>query len=220
MYAYARNNPLKYVDPTGEAVELVGTEEEREKQLKALQQAVGSKAGSYLYQNPEKDKAGNPTGRYFLGVLSGGPSGKGPDFGSINQASGALSGIIGDSQIAQVRLMNPGDAFTYFSPTNRRASLNSRVTGLTSPFNEPSPIKVWALNAASPYDDLAPEQMNVRPGRRTLPDNLMHELGHAAWQMDIKAGRQTPNDPAGNQRAVDYENYYRLRQGMGRRVQH
>jgi RHS repeat-associated protein len=31
-YAYAINNPLKYIDPLGEAIELTGTEEERKKQ--------------------------------------------------------------------------------------------------------------------------------------------------------------------------------------------
>ena len=221
LYAYARNNPLKYVDRTGGAIELVGDEEERKKQLLALQQAVGSKAGAYLYQNAEKDKSGNLTGRYFVGVLGGGPSGNGPDFGSINKAANALSGVIADTQIAQVRLVNPGESFTYFSPTNRQTSLNSNTTGLTSPFNEPSPIKVWALNPAYGYDDLSPEQMaNGLSGQRTLPDNLMHELGHAAWQMDIKAGRPTANDPYGNQRAVDFENYVRLRLGMGRRSIH
>jgi RHS repeat-associated protein len=221
LYAYARNNPLKYVDRTGEAIELVGTAEEREKQLRALQQAVGSKAGAYLYQNPEKDKNGNLTGRTFVGVLSGGPSGKGADFASINGASKALSGVIGDTQVAQVRFENPGQSFAYFSPTNRQTSLNSNTTGLTSPFNEPSPIKVWVLNPAYAYDDLSPEQMaNGQAGARSLPDNLMHELGHAAWQMDVKAGRPTSNDPYGNQRAVDFENYVRLRQGTGRRSEH
>jgi RHS repeat-associated protein len=41
LYAYARNNPLKYVDPSGRAIELTGDDEERKKQLKALQEAVG-----------------------------------------------------------------------------------------------------------------------------------------------------------------------------------
>jgi RHS repeat-associated protein len=221
LYAYARNNPLRYVDRTGEAIELVGDAEGRRKQLEALKEAVGSEARAYLYPNAEKDKNNKPTGRYFVGVLVGGPSGKGPDFASINGASKALSGVIADTQIAQVHLVNPGESFTYFSPTNRQTSLNSRTTGLTSPFNEPSPIKVWVLNPAYAYDDLSPKQMaNGLSGQRTLPDNLMHELGHAAWQMDIKAGRRTANDPYGNQRAVDFENYLRLRLDMGRRSIH
>lgn len=64
LYAYGRNNPLRYVDRTGEAIELAGDEDERKKQLEGLQKAVGSKAGAYLYQNAEKDHNGNLTGRY------------------------------------------------------------------------------------------------------------------------------------------------------------
>ena len=50
-YTYALNNPLAYLDPTGEAVELVGTEEERQKQLEVLRAVVGKRAGAYLYEN-------------------------------------------------------------------------------------------------------------------------------------------------------------------------
>jgi RHS repeat-associated protein len=35
LYAYVRNNPLRYVDPKGEAIELTGTDEERAKKLAA-----------------------------------------------------------------------------------------------------------------------------------------------------------------------------------------
>ena len=219
LYSYGRNNPLRYVDRTGEAVELVGSEDERRKQLEGLKQAVGAKAGAYLYSNAEKDKDGNETGRFFVGVRGGGPSGKGPDFGSINGASNALSGVIADTQIAQVRIVEPGQPVNFFG--SQQASLNSNVTGLTSGYNADPPIKIWVLDPANHYNDLAPSQMeNGQPGRRSFPDNLMHELGHASWQMDQKAGRPGPSDPAGNQRAVNFENFVRLRLGMGRRSAH
>ncbi len=219
IYAYGRNNPLRYVDRLGEAIELVGDEDERKKQLEGLQTAVGNKAGAYLYQNAEKDQNGNLTGRYFVGVLGGGPSGKGPEFASINSASQALSGVIADTQIAQIRTIQPGEPINFFG--NLQAALNPKLTGLTSSYNNPPPIKVWVLDPSTQYADLDPTQMaNSLAGRRSFPDNLMHELGHAAWQMDEKAGRSGPTDPAGNQRAVDFENFVRLRQGTGRRSSH
>jgi hypothetical protein len=221
LYSYGRNNPLRFVDPSGQAVELVGSEEERQKQLKALQDAVGNKAGSYLYSNAEKDKDGNATGRYFVGVLSGGPSGKGQDFASINDASSLLSGVIGDSQIAQVRMVDPGESFTYFSPTNKRTGLDSSTIGLTSPFNATAPIKVWVLNPAAGYGGLPGFAMsNGSPAPRSLPENLMHELGHAAWQMGIKEGRRGASDPYGNQRALDFENSVRRQRGGATRRVH
>ena len=56
-----------------EAVELFDNEDERRKQLEGLKQAVSAKAGAYLYSNAEKDKDGNETGQFFVGVLGGGP---------------------------------------------------------------------------------------------------------------------------------------------------
>ncbi len=51
LYAYVRNNPLRFVDPKGEAIELTGDEEKRKKTLAAAQSAVGKEAGKYLYEN-------------------------------------------------------------------------------------------------------------------------------------------------------------------------
>ena len=48
LYAYVRNNPLALVDPKGEAIELLGDEKEREKSLRALRNAVGTKAGKMI----------------------------------------------------------------------------------------------------------------------------------------------------------------------------
>jgi uncharacterized protein RhaS with RHS repeats len=48
LYAYTRNNPLQFIDPKGEAIELLGDEEERRKALAALRKGVGDQAGAYL----------------------------------------------------------------------------------------------------------------------------------------------------------------------------
>ncbi len=64
LYSYGRNNPLMYVDPSGEAIELIGDEEERKRALGVLAGTVG-KAGENLYINSIKD--GDNT-RYFVRV--------------------------------------------------------------------------------------------------------------------------------------------------------
>jgi hypothetical protein len=71
-YAYARNNPLIYVDPDGAAVELIcdqglnadQCQAERDRSLQALKDAVGNKqAANGLYINQVKD---GDTTRYFV----------------------------------------------------------------------------------------------------------------------------------------------------------
>jgi hypothetical protein len=99
-YSYALNNPLAYLDPTGEAVELVGDEKERKKQLEALRAVVGKKAGAYLYENKITDKDGNT--RYFVGIYTNGPDGKGPAFEKINEAAGEVAAIINDAPIQRI----------------------------------------------------------------------------------------------------------------------
>jgi hypothetical protein len=64
LYAYARNNPLVCIDPTGEAIELLGSDEECEEELELLRKGIGNKdAASPLCINKVKD--GKKT-RYFV----------------------------------------------------------------------------------------------------------------------------------------------------------
>jgi len=48
-YCYANNNPLKYLDPFGEKIEIFGNEEERKKALERIKGVVGEKAAGLLY---------------------------------------------------------------------------------------------------------------------------------------------------------------------------
>lgn len=65
-----RNNPLRFVDPTGQAIQLTGeTEDELKKELEAIQASlVNRKVSGNLYVNPELDRDGKQTGRFFVGI--------------------------------------------------------------------------------------------------------------------------------------------------------
>lgn len=52
-YSYATNNPLKYIDPNGEKIEIFGNEEERKKALQRIKDTVGADAGKLLYVKEE-----------------------------------------------------------------------------------------------------------------------------------------------------------------------
>jgi len=82
------------VDPKGKWIELTGSDEERKKQLQALQAAVGKQAGQYLYDNAvtTTDASGNKVTNHYVGIRDNGPDGKGPSFGSINAAANKVGG--------------------------------------------------------------------------------------------------------------------------------
>lgn len=108
LYAYGRNNPLKFIDPSGEAIELPGDEEHRKALLEAIKAGAGQKAATYLYENKVTDQSG--TDRYFVGVLENGPSGKGVAFADLNPVTADLNTMIQDKQIVAAQFVGAGDS--------------------------------------------------------------------------------------------------------------
>jgi RHS repeat-associated protein len=189
QYAYVRNSPLALVDPRGESIELTGDEEERKKQLQALQQAVGTQAGSYLYQNAvtTTDANGNSTTKYYVGVYTNGPSGQGPAFGSINSASGAIGNIISDSRVAQVNLVqagtqvvNEGGGARTIGPVNT----SSNATPAATYFGQDGQWHVALLDTSttSPGQLPADVMSNGEPGALNPGIMIGHELGHIRYE--------------------------------------
>ena len=94
QYSYVRNNPLRYVDPKGEKIELTGTDEERRRQLAAIQSAVGKGSDQLTLVQDEK------SGKYFVDI-----QGDAAAFSKISDVAAGFANVIQDPEIAKFKLV-------------------------------------------------------------------------------------------------------------------
>lgn len=216
LFSYARNNPTKYVDPTGEAIELTGSDEARRKALVALRLAVGDRAGTYLYEDKvtTKNKDGSSTTRYFVGIYSYGQDGDGPSFASLNAVASSLSQIVGAPQVARLEIVASGTRVngTKIAPLDVKslpllgdvifggtpAATSSGTVSLLDPSISPGALPDYLMS-------------NGQRGSLDWGMIVMHELGHASYNWGLSPLYHTTND-----RAVALENQVRqLRDPVG-----
>jgi RHS repeat-associated protein len=180
-YAYARNNPLIYVDPDGAAVELIcigvnsdDCKAQREKALKALQEAVRDKeAASRLYIKEVKE--GDNT-RYFVGI-----KGAVGDFMKLGDTSHDLANLVQDKQVVEFGLTKQdlsewGGAVTY----DKGEAGNQNVRVLVNP--DEADIATERLGATVLGQTRFGGQGGSPPWRiRSMTPEIMiwHEFGHA-----------------------------------------
>ena len=182
-YSYAINNPLLYVDPTGEAIQLSNDKDERERQLQALREAVGSEAAQYLYVN----QGTNPDGsaNYYVGIYDSNPStGDKRSFEQVNEVAGEYGAIIRDTQSVKLEFVGTGtieDDYGY--RTYIAAASRGGTPAATGYFKGQLTIKMldWSKKDLGylPRSVMSDEKNNM------LAPSVMqgHELGHARARM-------------------------------------
>jgi RHS repeat-associated protein len=177
-----RNNPLRYVDPKGEAIELFSDPAEREKQMQVLCGLAWSDAcKQYLYVDDNYKK-----GHYYVGIVAGGQSGKGGDFGSLNGVIAALQGIIKDPYVVTVDFVQ-GSARVP-TPPGGGPSLNiNHAGGATLSVNGQLHLYVRASGDQKGYSSIPFYDMSNRwtftSGTRDHNTVLDDELGHLLYDM-------------------------------------
>jgi len=203
LYAYVRDNPLRFVDPKGEAIELMGDEEERKKTLAAAQSAVGKEAGKYLYENKVEstDENGNKTTRYFIGVYTNGPDGKGPAFQTINKVASALASAIAVTDVLRADVVPQGTSITaHNGDQGRVGSINVGMSPGWSYVGKDGYLHMAILDPSTDPGKLPGSLMsNGQPGFVDQGTLFGHELGHNIGSMGAWM-------PSSNHDAVDLEN--------------
>lgn len=182
LYSYVRNNPLSFVDPTGNAVELLcsGSDAskcaaERQKELEFLQKSLGNdKAASNLYINEVKD---GDTTRYFVGI-----KGDVGDFMKMGETSHDLANLVENKNVVEFGLTskdlsNQGGAVTYekgeVGNQNVRVLVNPKQADVANTVLSPNTIlgaSRWGGQNKDPRWRVSPFTGEVM---------AWHELGHA-----------------------------------------
>ncbi|MGH9931401.1 MAG: RHS repeat-associated core domain-containing protein [Pyrinomonadaceae bacterium] len=211
-YSYAINNPLVYVDPTGEAIQLSSDPQERERQLQALKDAVGSGAAGYLYANQGKD------GNWYVGIYDTNPTnGDTRRFGQVNDVASQISDIVADPQVAKLEMVHPGTVSDDSGDSTHIGTLPGSSPAATGYFKGQLTIKLldWGKKRwwGSNFDlgSLPGALMSDHQDNKLTPSIMTaHELAHA-WD---KMCGITDHDTS-NQHAVDFENKVRKLQNPG-----
>ena len=211
LYSHVRNNPLKFTDPRGEAIELLGNEEQRKKILNALREALGPRAGAYLYEDTIAGKNGK--NRYFVGIKDH----ESGDFGKVNKVSGFIEKVILDQRVAQVSLAARGESVSAYGVS---ATIGQGENQVGPAWTLPHPtgeVKTWIMDPGDTINGiyaLYPADLfqdNVDAKVAFSSDALIHELGHvyATWFSLLMPDRGGNFSSASGDFAVQLENMSR-----------
>lgn len=218
-YSYVANNPLIFVDPKGETLELTGTKEEQEKAYNRILELCGEKCNGKLYREIVN-------GRTFVGYFD--------NNGGLEKAAGkigeVLENIIDSDKNVELQVTSKstvtwanGDtenllergAVTRHSTTGSRIFISDSVSNADIAFNA---VRTGVTTAnGSPYTVTQSTVLAHELGHAwgNIKDNFQQRYDNLSW---YQSGKSLINQ--NNDRSVEVENYQRDRLGLSRRNAH
>jgi RHS repeat-associated protein len=203
-YAYGRNNPLRYVDPTGAVLELLGND--KGAALDRVKGMAGADAGNLLYTRESE-------GRTFVGYR-----GSASDFRAAGGEIGWYLQTIIDQPDRTIQFA-VSSSFTDKGSQHTTANFGGAatvgseesLTGHTQIFTDPNAGSMADARLGSTILG-AWKSSDGRPLRYTNSIVDVHEFGHA-WA-NAMWGLRIHNSNATNPLALRLENSARAREGM------
>ena len=214
-YVYVANNPLSYIDPTGELLELTGTQAEKDRSLQRLRELLGKDAdiGTHIVN-----------GKTYVTAK-----------GSLRAAAGDVGQVVQD-------IINSRRTTVEFQVTNKDSvtDANGDTLDLKNEFAKTqiidnTKIQIFikdnqAGNVTVKLRSLWDTDGSLTPLKFTELTILAHELGHA-WGgiVDNYYQKVTSTDDKriwaaeadqNRQRSVQVENWQRMRLGLSLRSSH
>jgi RHS repeat-associated protein len=214
LYSYVRNNPLRFVDPSGERIELIGEDEEaRKRALAVIASGVSKEAASHLRIDAVKE---NGEMHYYVGVDNGLGN-----FSKMGDTASDLAKMIGAKPTVEFGVTDkalPGKGAGEAAYTYAPGEIgNQNVRVLVNPAE--------VNNASVTFSTNMIQRSKFASGMLrdlTTVGAAWHEFGHAwAMWMDMQArqsiipgasGMGIGTGPGAIQRALDWEN--RMRQQL------
>jgi len=213
-YAYVANNPLRYVDPTGELLELTGNEEDRKRGFQRIKDLVGERAAGLLYVREQN-------GHYYVDYR--GKPGDGDRLAARGGELGVfVANIIDSNKTVEFRVATSFDTkyekgvFTASGRCGGGCTVGAEesLTGNTQIFVHPDAGNITQLAFNTPTN----QAYKVSPpGQLDFFNDIddAHEFGHA--YANAIEGLPIRNSGATNARSLQLENYVRERRGLSRR---